>query len=371
MIPLVDLQRQMHQIGGEILGAVHEVLKECSYIGGKWVKDFEEDFAQYCDARYACATASGTAALHLALMAEGITTGDEVITTPYTFIATAEAISLVGARPVFADILSESYTIDPGKVEQAMTGKTKAILPVHLYGHPADMDPIRELATRRGLKIIEDACQAHGARYRGHRIGSLGHTTCFSFYPSKNLGAMGDAGAVVTNSLATAEQIRMLRDHGQRGRYLHEVAGLNARMDSIQAAVLSVKLRYLEEWNRARQRHAGLYDQLLNGIEGVRTPEVMGYATHAYCLYTIRAERRDRLREFLRRREVMTGIYYPRPLHLQPAYRHLGYGEGDFPVAESCAKEVLSLPMYPELAEDQILYIAESIREFYRGGPRP
>ena len=357
----------MRQIGEEILGAIQEVLEDCSYIGGRWIKDFEEDFARYCETTHGCATSSGTAALHLALMAEGIKPGDEVVTTPYTFIATAEAISYVGATPVFVDIVPGSYTIDPGQIETVITEKTKAVIPVHLYGQPADLDPIRALAKRYGLKIIEDACQAHGATYHGRRIGSMGNLTCFSFYPSKNLGALGDAGAVVTNNPEAVEQIRMLRDHGQRGRYLHEVEGLNARMDSIQAAVLLVKLRYLEEWNKARQRHARLYGQLLRDIEEVITPEVMGHTTHVYYLYTIRAKERDRLREFLLRRDVMTGVYYALPLHLQPAYRHLGYKEGDFPVAEACAKEALSLPMYPELAEDQVAYIAEGIREFYRG----
>jgi dTDP-4-amino-4,6-dideoxygalactose transaminase len=357
----------MRQIGGEILGAIQEVLKECSYVGGRWIKDFEADFARYCEATHACATASGTAALHLALMTEGITSGDDVLTTPYTFIATAEAISYVGATPVFVDILPGPCTIDPEKIGGAMTEKTKAVIPVHLYGQPADMNPIEKFAKRYGLKIIEDACQAHGARYHGHRLGSLGHMTCFSFYPSKNLGALGDAGAVVTDNAAAVEKVRMLRDHGQKGRHLHEMEGLNARMDSIQAAVLLIKLRYLEEWNKARQKHAGLYDELLGGIEEVRTPEVMGYATHAYYLYTIRARERDRLREFLLQREIMTGVYYPLPLHLQPAYRHLGYKRGDFPVAEACAEEVLALPMYPELTEEQLVSIAESIREFYQG----
>jgi dTDP-4-amino-4,6-dideoxygalactose transaminase len=292
-----------------------------------------------------------------------------VITSPYTFIATTEAITWVGARPVFVDILPGPFTIDPQKIEQAMSRKTRAILPVDLFGQPADLDAIEEIARRHRLKVVEDACQSTGAEYRGHRLGRSSNLTCFSFYPSKNLGALGDAGAVATNDLKAVEQVRMRRDHGQTGPYIHEVEGLNARMDSIQAAVLLVKLRYLDQWNAARRRHARKYDELLSDIEAVTTPPVMEYAAPVYTLYTIRARDRDRLQAYLRERGVMAGVYYPIPLHMQPAYQYLGYKEGDFPVAEAAAQETLSLPMYPELTEDEISYVGESIRAFYHGKP--
>lgn len=366
MIPFVDLKRQMRQLEGEIQDAIAEVLAECHFVKGEWIEQFEEAFARYCGVTHASAVSSGTAALQLALLAAGVGAGDEVVTSPYTFIATAEAITCVGARPVFADILPGPFTMDPKTIEQVISKKTRAIIPVDLFGQPADLGAIEKVAQVHGLTVIEDACQATGAEYQGSRVGSRSQLTCFSFYPSKNLGALGDAGAVVTNDLKALEHVRMRRDHGQAGPYIHEVEGLNARMDSLQAAVLLVKLRYLEQWNATRRKHARQYDELLSDITGVTTPPIAEYATPVYALYTIRARDRDHLQVHLRERRIMTGVYYPIPLHLQPAYQFLGYKEHDFPVAETAAREVLSLPMYPELREDEITQITESIRDFYR-----
>ena len=367
MIPLVNLKRQTGPLQGEIQNAIAEVLADCQFVKGIWIERFEDAFARYCGVAHASAVASGTAALQVALLAAGVGEGDEVITSPYTFIATAEAITCVGAKPVFADILPGPFTIDPHKIERVTSPRTRAIIPVDLFGQPADLGAIGELAQLHRLTVIEDACQATGAEYQGSRLGSRSHLTCFSFYPSKNLGALGDAGAVVSNDLKAMEHVRIRRDHGQTGPYIHEVEGLNARMDSIQAAVLLVKLRYLDQWNATRRKHARHYDELLGDIEAVTTPPIMEYATPVYALYTIRARDRDRLREHLREREIMTGVYYPTPLHLQPAYQFLDYKEHDFPVAETAAREVLSLPLYPELLEDEINRVAEGIRSFYRG----
>ena len=367
MIPLVDLKKQTRQLEREIQRAIGEVLADCHYVRGKWIEQFEEVFAQYCGGAYASAVSSGTAALHLALLAAGVGPEDEVVTSPYTFIATAEAITAAGARPVFVDILPGPFTIDPEKIEGVITRKTKAIIPVDLYGHPADLDAIREVAQIYQLTVIEDACQATGAEYKGNPVGGTSHLTCFSFYPSKTLGALGDAGAVVTNDLRAVENIRLRRDHGQTEPGVHEVEGYNARMDSIQAAVLLVKLQYLNQWNAARRKHAKQYDELLRDVEGVSVPPVMEYANPVYALYTIRVRNRDRLQAYLRQRGISTAVYYPIPLHLQAATRSLGYKEDDFPVAETAAREVLSLPMYPELSEGEISHVAESIREFYQG----
>ena len=369
MIPLVDLKKQTRQLEREIQRAIGEVLADCHYVRGKWIEQFEEAFAQYCGGAYASAVSSGTAALHLALLATGVEPEDEVVTSPYTFIATTEAITAAGARPVFADIHPGALTIDPEKIEGVVTRRTKSIVPVDLYGQPADLDAIREVARVHSLTVIEDACQAAGAQYKGRPIGGTSHLTCYSFYPSKTLGALGDAGAVVTSDLKAAEHVRLRRDHGQTEPGVHEVEGYNARMDSIQAAVLLVKLQHLSRWNDARRRHAGQYDELLTDVEGVQIPAVMEYANPVYALYTIRVRHRDRLQAHLRQRGISTGVYYPIPLHLQPAYRYLGYKEGDFPVAEAAAQESLSLPMYPELSAGEISHVAESVREFYQGKP--
>lgn len=366
VIPLVDLTRQTRQLEGEIQQAFAAVLADCHFVRGHWIEEFEEAFATYCGAGYTNAVSSGTAALHLALMAAGVGKGDEVITSPYTFIATAEAITYVGAKPVFVDILPGPFTIDPGKIEGAIAGETRAIIPVDLFGQPADLEAIHQIAQVHHLTVIEDACQATGAEYKGCRLGSMSDLTCFSFYPSKNLGAFGDAGAVTTKDLKATEHVRMRRDHGQTGPYIHETEGLNARMDSIQAAVLCVKLRHLDAWNAARRKHGRQYDGLLRDIEHVVTPPIMDYANPVYALYTIRARERDRLQVYLRERGIGTGVYYPIPLHLQPAYQYLDYKEHDFPVAETAAREVLSLPMYAELHEDEIHRVVEGIRDFYR-----
>lgn len=367
MIPLIDLKRQTRQLEGEIQRAIAEILADCHFVRGTSIEKFEEAFARYCEVAYASAVSSGTAALQLALLAAGVGKGDEVVTSPYTFIATAEAITCVGAKPVFVDILPGPFTLDPEKIEEVITERTKAVIPVDLYGQSADLEAIEQIAQVHHLTIIEDACQATGAEYKGRRLGSVSHLTCFSFYPSKNLGALGDAGAVVTKDLKAVEQIRIRRDHGQTGPYIHETEGLNARMDSIQAAVLLVKLQYVDGWNATRRKHARQYDELLRDIEPVTTPPIMEYANSVYALYTIRAQDRDRLQVYLRQRGISTGVYYPIPLHLQPAYQYLGYKEHDFPVTETAARETLSLPMYPELSEDEITRVAEGIRDFYQG----
>ena len=365
-IPLVDLKRQTRQLEGEIQHAIAAVLDDCHFVRGKCIEEFEEAFAGYCGATHASAVSSGTAALQLALLAAGVGKGDEVITSPYTFIATAEAITCVGAKPVFVDILPGPFTIDPDKIEGVITEKTRAIIPVDLFGQPAHLGAIEQIARVHHLTVIEDACQATGAAYEGCRVGSMSRLTCFSFYPSKNLGALGDAGAVVAKDLKTIEHIRMRRDHGQTGPYIHETEGFNARMDSIQAAVLLVKLRHLDAWNATRRKHGRHYDRLLRDIEQVVTPPIMEYAEPVYALYTIRARERDRLQAYLRQRRIGTGVYYPIPLHLQPAYQYLGYKEHDFPVAEAAAREVLSLPMYAELREDEVNRVVEGVRAFYR-----
>ncbi|MDZ7374227.1 MAG: DegT/DnrJ/EryC1/StrS family aminotransferase [candidate division KSB1 bacterium] len=361
-IPLVDLKAQYQTIQAEIDDAIHRVIEKTAFILGEEVEAFEKEFAAYCGAEYCVGVASGTAALHLALLACGVGPGDEVITTPFTFIATAEAITHCGARPVFVDIDPETCLLDPGKVEAAITPSTKAILPVHLYGQPADMDPIRDIARRHGLRVVEDAAQAHGAEYRGKRAGTLGDVACFSFFPGKNLGAYGDGGAVVTNDPEIARKVRRLRDHGRESKYEHLEIGFGERLDALQAAILRAKLRHLEEWTEARRRHAAHYDRLLpgNGLVRVRTQTDV---RHVYHLYVVRTPQRDALLEHLRRQGIGAGVHYPIPLHLQPAYAK-DYRGQTFPAAEAAAKEVLSLPLYPELATEQVEYVAGAVREF-------
>jgi dTDP-4-amino-4,6-dideoxygalactose transaminase len=362
-VPFVDLKAQYAQIRNEINPAVQEVMDSASFVGGPYVKAFEENFAKFCGAKHAIGISSGTAAIHLALLACDIGSGAEVITVPNTFIATTEAISMSGAKPVFVDVDPESYNIDVSKIEAAITSKTKAILPIHLYGQPADMDPILEIAGRHGLLVIEDACQAHGAEYRGKRVGVLGQVGCFSFYPGKNLGAYGDGGAVVTNDSRVAEKILILKDHGQSEKNKHSREGFNYRLDGIQAAVLNVKLKHLEDWTAKRRRNAQRYSELLQGLD-VITPVEKKFAKHVFHLYIIRLHRRDALAEHLRARDVGVGMHYPIALHLQEAYAHLGYRQGSFPAAEECAAQVLSLPMYAELREEQIQHVVDGIKEF-------
>lgn len=362
-VPFLDLKSQYESIRDEVGQALQSVLDRTAFAGGPFVAEFEKHFAEFCGTQHAVGVGSGTDALWLALQALGIGPGDEVITTANTFIATAEAISICGARPVFVDIDQDTFNMDPSLLEDAITSRTKAVIPVHLYGQPADMDPITEVAERHGLAVIEDACQAHGAEYKGRRAGSIGRAGCFSFYPGKNLGAYGEAGAVTTDDGELADRMRMFRDHGQKAKYYHSIVGWNARMDGFQGAILDVKLRHLNDWNDARREHAHSYSRLLRDVEGVVTPGEPGFARSVYHIYAIRVEKRDTLMSDLAEREVSCGIHYPIPLHLQDAYADLGYKKGDFPVTEQCAVQILSLPMYAELTDKHIERVVEQIRE--------
>lgn len=357
-IQFVDLKRQYESIKVEINAKINEVLNSTQFILGDNVKAFEEEFAQYCNAKYAVGVASGTDALTLSIEALGIGKGDEVITVPNTFIATVDAISRNNAKPVFVDIDPETYNIDVTKIEEKITDKTKAIIPVHLYGQPAEMDQILKIAKEYGLKIIEDACQAHGTEYRGKKVGALGNIGCFSFYPGKNLGAYGDGGIVVTNSFEIAEKIRMLRNYGQKVKYYHDFVGYNSRLDEMQAAILRVKLNKLNEWNDARRRNAQLYNELL---EHVVIPTEADFVKHVYHVYIVRTKKRDKLAAYLQSEGISTGIHYPQPIHFQKAYETLGYIKGSFPITEKYATEILSLPMFPELQQDEIEYITKKI----------
>jgi dTDP-4-amino-4,6-dideoxygalactose transaminase len=362
IVPFVNLKSQYQEIGPELRFAMNEVLESTAFAGGPYVAGFEEEFARFCGCQYAIGVGSGTEALWLTLLGLGIGPGDEVITVPNTFIATAEAITYAGAKPVFVDVEETSYNMNPDLLERAITGRTKAILPVHLYGQSADMDPIYEVANRFGLDVIEDACQAHGAEYKGRKAGSLGIAGCFSFYPGKNLGAYGEAGAVTTNSDGLRRRIATLRDHGQSRKYVHELVGWNCRMDGIQGAVLRVKLKYLAQANEARRKHAALYRELLKDLPGVLLPREMPYARHVYHLFVVRVKNRDEVLQALARRGISCGIHYPIPLHLQEAYDSMALGSGSFPVAESCAREILSLPMFPELSGEQIHHVASELK---------
>jgi dTDP-4-amino-4,6-dideoxygalactose transaminase len=361
VIPFVDLKAQYASIREEVNAAIQGVLDTCQFTLGAEVAAFEEEFSRYCQTRHAVAVNSGTSALHLALLAAGVGPGDEVITVPFTFVATAAAIEYAGARPVFVDIDPEYYTMDPAKIEAAITPRTKAIMPVHLYGQPANMDSILDIARGHGLVVIEDACQAHGAMYKGRRCGSIGHIACFSFYPSKNLGAYGEGGAAVTSDAAFADTIRVLRSWGERTRYEHAQRGFNYRMDGIQGAILGVKLKHLERWTEARRSHAARYREKLAGAD-VGPPAAREDARHVYHVYAVRVSQRDAWRAWLTELGIGTGVHYPIPIHLQPAYRDLGYSRGDFPVSEAVAAEVLSLPMFPEMTEAQIETVAAALR---------
>jgi len=361
-VPYLDLKAQYESIRGEIGDAIQQVLDGTAFAGGPFVAQFEKEFAAFCGTQFAAGVGSGTDALWMALLGLGIGPGDEVVTVPDTFIATAEAISWCGAKPVFVDVDPVTYNMDPSKVEAAVTEKTKAIIPVHLFGQMADMDPIMAIARERGIFVVEDASQAHGAEYKGKKAGSIGDAGCFSFYPGKNLGAYGEAGAVVTNDAALDGKIRMLRDHGQAKKYYHTLIGWNARMDGIQGAVLSVKLRHLPAWNEGRRRNAGIYDELLKGVPGVAAPKEAGYAKHVYHIYAVRVADRDRLIAALAEKDIHCGIHYPIPVHLLDAYKSLNLGKGAFPVAEKSASEFVSLPMYPEMTREQIETVGKEIR---------
>jgi len=362
-IPLVDLKAQYASIKLEIDAAIQRVLDNTGFILGKEVADFEQDFADYVGVKEAVGVASGTAGLLLALQACGVGSGDEVITTAHTFIATAEAISQAGARPIFVDIESRTYNLDPNQVEDAISPRTRAVIPVHLYGQPADMDALMDIAQRHGLWVIEDAAQAHGAEYNGQRCGSIGHLACFSFYPGKNLGAYGDAGMVTGNDEELLAKVRRLRDHGRISKYEHHEVGWGERLDALQAAILGAKLPHLESWTEARRAHAYRYTELLNDSEVV-TPYEAPTVRHVYHLYVIRTPRRHDLLAHLKAKGIAAGIHYPLPLHRQPAYLQQGYGDVHLPVTERVAGEVLSLPMYAELTENQMAFVAEAVKEF-------
>jgi dTDP-4-amino-4,6-dideoxygalactose transaminase len=368
-VNFLDLKVQYEAIKEEIAEALQAVLDKTAFAGGPFVAQFEEEFAAYCQTEHAVGVGSGTEALWIALLAAGVGPGDEVITTPNTFIATAEAISFTGATPVFVDIDENTHNMDPNLLEAAITNKTKAVIPVHLFGQPADMDTIAIVARKYGLFLLEDACQAHGAEYKGKRTGSLGDAGAFSFYPGKNLGAYGEAGAVTTNDPELAGKMSMIRDHGQAAKYYHDAIGWNGRMDGFQGAVLSVKLKYLDQWNDGRRKNADLYRKNLNGLEGIIIPEEADFARHVYHLFAIRVLEADRdaFMKALNEKEIFCGIHYPVPVHLQKAYDFLGVEAGSFPVAEKCASQYVSLPMFPELGEDQIIYTAGCIQEFLAG----
>jgi len=372
-VPFLDLKVQYKQIEHEVLPMVTEAMTNGAFIGGPQVLGFEKEFAEFCDSKYCAGLNSGTDALRFALMAVGVGPGDEVITVPNTFIATTEAISQVGATPVFVDIDEQTYNMDPQKLndylkfrnpQSAIRNRVRAIIPVHLYGQPADMDPIIEIARKHNIIVIEDACQAHGALYKNRKAGSFGAVGCFSFYPGKNLGAYGEGGAIVTQDEEIASKIRMIRDHGQAKKYFHDMEGYNGRLDAIQAGVLRIKLKRLSNWNHSRHENAKYYNELLSKVDGVTLPVEADFASSVYHLYVILVDDREGLQQFLSDKGIGTGLHYPLPLHLQKAYAHLGYKEGSFPVTESVAKRLISLPMFPELTREQIKYVAESIKEF-------
>lgn len=363
MIPFLDLKAQYASLKGEIDAAVLGVLASAQYVLGDEVAQLEHEFADYCGTRHAIAVNTGTSALHLALLAAGVGAGDEVITVPFTFVATVSAICYAGATPVFVDVEPVTLTMDPDKLEAAITPRTKAIMPVHLYGQMADLDAIKAIADRHGLAVIEDACQAHGAEYKGRRAGSVGVSGCFSFYPGKNLGACGEGGIVVTNDAEHAKTIRMLRDWGQEQRYHHAVKGFNYRMDGIQGAILRVKLRHLEDWTEARRAHAARYDRLLKGVSDVKAPVELADRRHVYHIYAVRSQDRDGLQRRLQAEGVQTGLHYPIPVHLQKAHADLGHKPGDFPVSEAAARSVLSLPIYPEMTARQVEQVVAAMEQ--------
>ncbi len=402
-IPLVDLKAQYLSLKKEIGDAVERVMAAASFIGGREVGEFEKSFGEFCGVQHCIGVGNGTDALTIALRCLGIGRGDEVVTVPNTFIATAEAISLAGANPVFVDVDEKTFNMDPAKLDELLEQKRrdgepriKAVLPVHLYGQPCDMERILAVARKRGLIVVEDAAQAHGAHCllpgqgeapdgspgeraaggpgaHAKKVGSMGDAACFSFYPGKNLGAYGDAGAVVTNNSTVARKARMLANHGRVEKYEHEVVGLNSRLDTLQAAVLGIKLRRLEEWTERRRQHASLYRRLMAaGVAAgqLACPAEADYGRHVYHLFVVRVADRDRVRGELKRHGIETGVHYPIPLHLSQAYRHLGYREGDFPVAEKLSKEILSLPMYPELSEEQIETVCDHLLRACNGEER-
>ena len=363
-VDIFSLKTQYREIKAELEGPIDKVLQSGAFILGEDVGLFEQEFARYCGVKYGIGVNSGTDALFLACLACEIREGDEVIAPSYTYIATVLAISMTGAKPIFVDINEKTYNIDVSKIEQLITKKTKAILPVHLYGHPVDMDPLIEIARKYNLKIIEDCAQAHGAMYKNKKVGSFGDAGCFSFYPTKNLGAFGDAGMVVTNSNQIKEKLLLLRDYGRKDRYKHIVKGYNSRLDTLQAAVLRVKLKHLDEWNEKRRKNAALYTKLFRQKhKDVILPHEADFARHVYHLYVVRVKKRERLAQELMDKGVRTLMHYPIPVHLQEAYKALGYKKGDMPISEKCCDEILSLPMYPELDKKEIEYVVNTMTE--------
>lgn len=361
-VAYLDLKAQYRSIKPEIDAAIARVLDSCQFVLGPEVDAFEQEFANYCGTSECIALNSGTSALHLALLACGIGAGDEVITVPFTFAASVAAVLYVGAKPVLVDIDPRTFTMDPAAIEGAITPRTKAILPVHLYGHPADMDSITEIARSHRLIVIEDAAQAHGATYKGHPVGSIGDMACFSFYPGKNLGAYGEGGAVTTNNPEFARTVRLLRDWGQDRKYHHVLRGFNFRMEAFQGAILGVKLRHLEQWTEARRALARKYDELLTH-SGLQKPTEMPWARHVYHVYTLRSEERDALQSALGANGIQSATHYPIPVHMQPAYSDLGYEPGDFPNSERAARQVLSLPIYPELPAEAVEKVAACLTQ--------
>ena len=364
-IPLADLQRQYQVIKKDIDAAIKKIIENAHFIMGEEVRQFEKEFSDLHNAKFGIGTSSGTSALFLSLKALGIGGGDEVILPANTFFATAEAVSQVGAKPIFVDIEKESYNIDPKQVEQKITPRTKAIIAVHLYGRPADMDAIQAIAKRHLLYLIEDAAQAHGAEYKSKKVGTLSDAACFSFFPGKNLGAYGDAGMVLTNNEDIARTISLLRNHGRIEKYEHLIEGYNERMDALQAAILSVKLKHLNQWTEARQNEAYLYNDLLKNIDKISPPLCHDHFKSVFHLYVIRTRYREKLSKYLAQKGIATGVHYPIPLHLQPAYRHLGYKKGDMPVTEEYSETILSLPLFPELTKKEVVFIVETIQEAF------
>ena len=365
-VPFVDLKMQYQNLKSELQPVIEDVCAGARFIMGPELSDFEGKFAKFVGARHVVGVSTGTDALMMALRAAGVGAGDEVITAANTFIATVLGISAAGASPVLVDCDEDYYTVDPVKIESAVTNRTRAIIPVHLYGQPADMKPILEIAKKHGLLIIEDACQSHGSEYHGKVTGTFGIAGCFSFFPGKNLGAYGDGGGVATDDPAIDDRLRMLRNYGQRKKYHHEVKGWNYRLDNLQAGILNVKLKHLADWNRARAAAAREYTKLLSKLRDfIVTPQERPDCTHVYHLYIVRAKKRDNLQDFLQEKGVSTGIHYPIPIHLLPAYKELGGKKGDFPLTERFADEILSLPMFPEITKEQIAYTVRCIEEFY------
>lgn len=362
-IEFVDIKRQNRLHRKEYLNVIKDIIATASFSLGQPLEKFEKSFARFVGAKHCIGLNSGTDAIEFALKVHEIGPGDEVITAPNSYFSTAMVASKLGARPVFADVDPETYTLDPNKLAAKITKKTRAIIPVHLYGQPADMDPILELARKHKLIVVEDCCQAHGAKYKGTSVPITG-LGAFSFYPGKNLGAFGDGGALVTNSREKAAQVKKLRNDGSITKYKHELIGSKSRLDTLQAAILSTKLKYLDRWNKLRRRHARRYNQLLTKIDGVRLPQEAPYAYHNYHLYVIEVAQRDKLHRYLSRQGISTVIHYPTPIHLQPAYKHLGYKRGDFPITEAVAEKILSLPMFPELTDKEIHSVARHIKQF-------